>query len=498
MQALRQPPHPASIKIFALGVITLSVVAAALVTTTSVATPASTVGDRLDAPVLMARPNAGQTYLGRNMSWGTNAANASPLCHPTLPICVHWTDSGEHAVPAADDDHNGYPDQVDKTLAAVAASWHVIVGKLGFRRPLSDVRSNINGGDGRLDVYLADTGKADLSGYTSSDDPRLSGSSKYRYRDVSAFVVLDNDYRAGQFSDGTAYANLRAAAAHEFFHAVEMAYDYREDPWLTEGTAAWVEDQVFDGVNLNVEYLQHSSASAPLTPLDFGRQGHEYGAWLFFRYLSERFGPKIVVRIWRLADDSPHQVSSKELHTYSMAAVKKAISREGRDFRRVFADFMRVNLRPARYYDEAGTLPYPSAYSANLALNKKGEDTGWMGTALDHLSAIYVTFVPADTAPRGRRLQIRVDGPPRGSGTEARVVVRYQSGRLDPHVVRLNKMGNGDIRVNFAKSKVAGVDVALINASTRYKGCFKSHTTLSCRGQSQDDNRRYSVRARVL
>jgi hypothetical protein len=518
MHALRHQPHPRPTRFLTLRFIVLSVLALGLLASGVLAVasgtaaapkpfvkasadPASaTVGgdtDRLDAAIMMARPNAGSTYRGRNMSWRTREANNSPRCHATLPICVHWTNSGDHAVPTADDNHNGFPDQVDNTLAAVAKSWHTIVGKLGFKRPLADVHSKFNGGDGRFDVYLADTGRAHLSGYTSSDDPRLADGSKYRYRDVSAFVVLDNDYR-NEFFKGTALDNLRAAAAHEFFHAVEMAYDYREDPWLTEGTAAWVEDEVFDNVNLNVEYLQHSSAAAPLTPLDFGRDGHQYGAWLFFRYLSERFGPKIVARIWRLADDSPDQVSAKELRTYSMAAVRKAISREGREFRGVFSDFMRVNLAPARYYSEGGQLPYIKAFSANVTLNKRGDDTGWMGTALDHLSATYVTFLPADTAPKGRRLLVQVDGPPRGSGTEARVVVRYNGGRLDPRVVHLNKKGNGQVRVNFGKTKIAGIDVALINASTRYSGCFDSHTSLSCRGKSRDDDRRYNVRARVL
>jgi hypothetical protein len=277
---------------------------------------------------------------------------------------------------------------------------------------------------------------------------------------------------------------------------VQFAYDYREDFWMKEATATWVEDQVFDSVNLNRQFLQHSSLAAPLTPLDFGRQKHQYGAWLFFRYLSERFGPKIVASIWRLADDSPEQVTGKERRTYSMAAIKKAVSREKRELRKVFADFMRVNLRPGRFYDEGADYPVP--YSPNWVLNRRGEDTGWAGIALDHLSAIYVTFVPGPNAPPGRRLQVRIDGPPRGSGTEAQVVVRFKSGRLSPHTVRLNKQGNGDLRVNFAKAKVAGVDVAMINASTRYKGCFRKGTTYSCRGVPRDDDRGYKVRARVL
>ncbi len=128
---------------------------------------------------------------------------------------------------------------------------------------------------------------------------------------------------------------------------------------MSEGTAAWVEDEVFPGLNLNRFYLQNSPLSAPLTPLDFGRQGHQYGSWIFFRYLSERFGRGIVARIWRLADDSQQQISAKETETYSMRAVRRAIAREDRDFQRVFADFVRVNLNPAKGYREGSTYPVP-------------------------------------------------------------------------------------------------------------------------------------------
>jgi hypothetical protein len=265
---------------------------------------------------------------------------------------------------------------------------------------------------------------------------------------------------------------------------------------MTEGTAAWVEDEVFPDANLNRRYLQHSPLSAPLTPLDFSRQGHQYGSWIFFRYLSERFGRGIVAKIWRLADDSAQQISAKELETYSMRAVRRAIAREGRDFQKVFADFARVNLRPAKGYREGAAYPVP--FSPRLALGARGEDTGWLGTQVDHLASQYVTFVPADDAPPNRRLLVRVDGPPRSFAPAARVVVRFDSGRSKVVNVRLSKNGNGDVRVPFGRASVASVDVALVNASTRYEGCFKRGTPYSCRGVPRDDDRIYNVRARVL
>ncbi len=451
---------------------------------------------RLDAPVLLARPNAGKVELGRNMSWGVGAAAASPACHPTRPICVHWTDRGDHAVPPADGDGDGIPDQVERTLAAVTTSWATIVGKLGFRAPLADKRSSVDGGDNRFDVYLADTGSAGLAGYTSSDDARLADGSTYRYRDVSAFIVLDNDYKASQFNQGTSLGNLRVSAAHELFHAVQFAYDHREDDWMSEGTATWVEDQVFDGVNLNIGALQHSALAAPLTPLDFGRRRHQYGSWLFFRYLSERYGPKIVAQIWRLADDSPDEVSSKASQTYSMRAIRRAVAREGDDFSKVFNQFVTTNLRPAKGYKEGAAYPRP--FSPRVALGPKGETTGWLGTQLDHLSSIYVSFVPGKDAPPARRLLLRVQGPPKGSAPAARVVVAFDGGRSKTVPIKLNRRGDGEVRVPFGRSSVRSATIVMINGSTRYTHCSTKTAPYSCGGRSKDDDRIFKVRARVL
>lgn len=452
--------------------------------------------DRLEAPLLLARPSGGGVQTGRNMTWGTSEAAESPLCHPLRPLCVHWTDAGAHAAPDADADGDGVPDQAEETLAAVATSWVRIVGQLGFRAPLPDGRSSVNGGDNRFDIYLANTGKAGLVGYTSSDDPRLARGSGYAFRDGSAFIVLDNDFRQAQFPSASPAEHLKVAAAHEFFHAVQFAYDHREDTWMTEGTAAWAEDQVFTGINLNRDFLQHSPLSAPGTPLDFGRQGHQYGSWIFFQYLSERFGARFIATIWRLADDSPAQVSRVDTQTYSMRSIRRAISRQDRDFRSVLVGFVRANLKPSTGYREGGG--YLDPFTPRLPLGSRGEDTGWLGTPIDHLAAAYVSFVPADNAPAGRRLQIRVDGPLRGTSPAATVVVRFDSGRSKDVSVRLNKLGNGQVRVPFGRETVSSVDVAMINASARYAGCLQRSTSYACRGVPKDDDRSFKVRAKVL
>ena len=103
------------------------------------------------------------------------------------------------------------------------------------------------------------------------------------------YCVLDNDFAEAQYGAPPMHS-LRVTAAHEFFHAVQFAYDYAEDSWFMEATATWMEERVFDDVNDNRRYLPAGQLGVPGRPLDifedFGAA--QYGNWVFFEYLSHR------------------------------------------------------------------------------------------------------------------------------------------------------------------------------------------------------------------
>ena len=124
--------------------------------------------------------------------------------------------------------------------------WRKEVGQMGYRRPVKDGR---RGGNGKFDVYLNDVGAKGLFGYCAPEFTKPG----FR-RLASGYCVLDNDFARSQFGAKPA-DSLKVTAAHEFFHAVQFAYDYLEDPWLMEATATWIEERYADGVNDNRQYL---------------------------------------------------------------------------------------------------------------------------------------------------------------------------------------------------------------------------------------------------
>ena len=134
------------------------------------------------------------------------------------------------------------------------------------------------------DIYLADIGPEALYGYCTTDEPLAENE-----WDAWAYCVLDNDYAANEFTTGTPMQNMRVTAAHEYFHAVQFGYDAFEDGWFMEATATWAEDELFDDIDDNLQYLSAGPLGQPWVPLDWFGGSHHYGDWIWFRYLSERF-----------------------------------------------------------------------------------------------------------------------------------------------------------------------------------------------------------------
>lgn len=172
--------------------------------------------DRAEADRILARPTDGILDPG-----GTGyALGTSPrvLCDV---VCVHWVDTSTDAVNQTDHNVNGIPDYVE-TVASVGGSVHQSYVAAGYRAPRGD---GSLGGDSRTDLYLANIGPQLLYGYCTTDQD-VPNEGPY---DAWAYCVLDNDYAKSEFPTNTPGENLQVTLAHEYFHAVQFAYDIAED-----------------------------------------------------------------------------------------------------------------------------------------------------------------------------------------------------------------------------------------------------------------------------
>lgn len=205
---------------------------------------------------------------------------------------VHFTRAGVNAVPTADTNDSGVPDfveQVEDAYEAVGALYH---GPLGFRRPRSDATVSPNGGDDRFDVYLLDFARQADGAFRVDQCPPGS------VEQCIGYVVQENDF-VGYGYPSTLVAT-RILGSHEYFHAVQAAYDNAQDTVLSEGTAVWATER-FDPSTDDFEhfvggYLNDPGRSIdapPSTPVP----SFAYGSAIFFRFLTERHDDALIRKL---------------------------------------------------------------------------------------------------------------------------------------------------------------------------------------------------------
>lgn len=194
---------------------------------------------------------------------------------------VHFTRAGRHAVRAADVDTNGTPDDVE----IVARTYDEVLLRyraLGFRVPPTDLDvPEDNGGDGRFDVYLVDFG-AGADGSFRRERCGTAG--------CAGYMLQENDFslaRYPSYEHGT-----RLLAAHEFFHAVQAAYEHSasaQSTVLSEGTAVWASEQydatLDDLEGFTAAYFARTDRSLGTDPIG-AAVSTSYGAGVFFDYLE--------------------------------------------------------------------------------------------------------------------------------------------------------------------------------------------------------------------
>jgi hypothetical protein len=393
-------------------------------------------------------------------------------------VRVHWSSDDSDVTSA-------YVDEVGATAEHVLA----VYAAAGYRAPEPD---GTRGGNEMLDIYLEDLGSQSLYGYCNGDAaPPVNGP-----HDTSAYCAFDNDY--DEFPSHTSLENLQVTAAHELFHAVQFAYDFHEDRWFMEATATWAEDEVYDDVDDNVQYLTTSPLSQPRDSMDRFSGLWQYGDWIFFRYLTEHYPgaegelPTLVRDLWERDDGSAGATDD-----YSVQAIAKELASRGTSLRRVFADFARANRRPGASYEEGAANHYPTApLAGRRTLSGHQGDSGVLARTVDHLASATLRFTRA-TGFAASKLRVHVDLPPAYRGSEALVTVAGASGQPQTTALNLSSQGDATKRVGFG-SGVKYVEVTLVNASIRYRCGIAPNAGYSCAGRPRDDDLRMAVRARAI
>ncbi len=428
----------------------------------------------------------------------------TPVC--TTYVCVHYVKKSTdniNGAPGEDDGaggnwngpDNNIPDYVDVVLATMTSVDQTYVDA-GYRRPLPD---GTKGGDNKRDVYLEQIGDVGYYGYCTTDDPDWTPSF---HGGVYGYCVLDNDYSTDEFGANTPLENMQVTAAHEYFHDVQFGYDIGDDNWFLEATATWAEDVLFDTVNDNVFYLKYGPMKKPGVALDSFKGLFHYGAWIFFRHLSDDYpaatgGMADIIReMWEQADANT-DANPTAPNKYSMQAVKTVLANHATDLTTEFGEFVVGNRRPAGHYSDEGTeSSYPASPLGGTTTLTQGAPKKRYAPELDHMTSKTFRFRPGSglTDPAWH-LKVTVNANDTSKGGYALVTYKPDAGSPATEVVPLDSTGLGTWTHGFTASSIDWVEVTVVNASTRYN-CGEG-TIYSCRGKPRDDNADQSVIGRV-
>ena len=177
-------------------------------------------------------------------------------------------------------------------MTSLETAWTIEVTNFGWAAPPLLYPAN----PGPLYHVRIDDLGGGLYGYVSSygtyaglvgDNPNTS------WNDFDAYascMVLNRDYTGFR---GTPQMALDSTTGHEFNHAIQFGYGdltgaNAVSPVFYEGSATWMEDEVFDSANDNYHYLW------PDFTLSMGAYfAYPYGYWITFRGLTEPYGTAI-------------------------------------------------------------------------------------------------------------------------------------------------------------------------------------------------------------
>ncbi len=207
---------------------------------------------------------------------------------------IHYSASGSDAPPLADLNRNGVPDWVETVAQTFEDVANAYVARGWRLAPTA--------GAAPYDVYMHDLAPQGLYGQTTSDQPIPSAGFANAF---TSYLEIDNNFTDAIFVNATGgpytpLQSLQITAAHEYHHAIQYGYNLFFDVWYAEATSTWHEDELYDGVNQDYNYIPgwfNNSTISIDTDVNL-TTGGGYGRWIFNRYLAEQHGVDTIRTVW--------------------------------------------------------------------------------------------------------------------------------------------------------------------------------------------------------
>ncbi|MEW5806727.1 MAG: hypothetical protein AB1756_05190 [Acidobacteriota bacterium] len=200
---------------------------------------------------------------------------------PEGNFLIHYTkDRGTiDAVPLPDHNKNSIPDYVETIGEALEEARRFYIEMLGYRNPIDRFAPGKP-----CEVFVLNLGGKATGATIPVQD--VSSSSENR---AASFIMIDNMILGDSII-------LKSSAAHQYAHAITLAYSLKNESWWTEAAAIWLEDRLYHTLPKyldSIAFRLHSKGKALNTDDIRLFQGNTL--WTFF--LGEK-DVNLVRKIW--------------------------------------------------------------------------------------------------------------------------------------------------------------------------------------------------------
>lgn len=296
---------------------------------------------------------------------------------------IHYTLEGYHAVDADCTLSPNVPDWVYETARSAEYAYRLLIDTLGFESPPADY----NKAGPELDIYIKNWAGS-VYAYTYPED---AVSATERAYDYTSYLVIDNDYQESGYST-LGVDGLRVTVAHEFFHMVQLGYNWWPsnqlpgiygndgDRYFFEWCSTWMEERAYPQVD---DYIQYMANLLYRPTKSLWVEHYWYSLGPFIRFLLDRYqDPRLLAAIWKKIKQQP-----------AFESIREALAEYGGNLAGDYNQFMlRSYYTGARYADVFAL----SQDAADFPLLEIPEDNS--GT-LDNQIQIQIENAPFSSQP---------------------------------------------------------------------------------------------------
>ncbi len=248
------------------------------------------------------------------------------------------TSDAVNGIPSTDDDADGVPDFVNFVASSLVDVYAKLIDTTQFTDYVKYNRPPYRTESGSYYYLYIKRLDNSYAGVTQNyhfygDNPWTEQIEKNSY---SSLIYLNNKLDSLSDNGFTLENKIKNVVAHEFFHEIQLGYDYYANYWLLEATATWTETYVYPDIQANkplvssfLNYSHYPLNIKAADTLDKNYKDHWYSDWIFFQYISEHTDNKVIKSIFDYTIEK-HQYQ-RDSSDVSIESIRDALNDYGSD-----------------------------------------------------------------------------------------------------------------------------------------------------------------------